>query len=179
MDVRLEPLGRHHDRRGFDCGEMSVTNYLRTVALQAQEAMRAATTVAIGPGEPQRILGFSTLVSIKIIDTELPDDLVRSFGTRSLVSGAPAVLLAQLGVDQGMLERGLGTLLVRQALSQACTGALAVGGVALIVDAIDDGIADWYRLRVPDFRPLTDNPLRLILPMRTILAAMSPSQRSQ
>lgn len=178
MDVRFEPLGRHHDRGTFDCGEASVTNYLRTIALQAQEAMRAATTVAVDPAEPQRVLGFFTLVSIRIVDTELPEDLVRAFRMRNLASGAPAVLLAQLGVDQATPQQGLGTLLLRQALTQACRGALAVGGVALIVDAINEGVAEWYKRRVPDIRPLTNNPLRLILSMRKIVAAMGLSERS-
>ena len=179
MDVRLEPLGRHHDRGAFDCGDVSVTRYLRTVALQAQEALRAATTVAVEPTAPGWILGFFTLVSIKVVDTELPDDLVRAFRIRNLASGAPAVLLAQLGVDRTTSKHGLGTLLLRQALSQACTGALAVGGVALIVDAINQEIAEWYRRRVPDFQPLTDSPLRLILPMRKIVAALIPSEHSE
>src|SRR5690348_15191243 len=108
MDIRLEPLGRHHDRGAFDCGEASVTHYLRTVALQAQEAVRAATTVAVDPAEPQWILGFFTLVSIRIVDTELPDDLARAFRMRNLASGAPAVLLAQLGVNRQAARQGLG-----------------------------------------------------------------------
>jgi hypothetical protein len=53
-------------------------------------------------------------------------------------------------------------------------GALEVGGVALIVDAINGDIAAWYAKRVPDFRPPTADGLRLILPMRTLAAASRP-----
>ncbi|MDE3074237.1 MAG: hypothetical protein KGJ86_02310 [Chloroflexota bacterium] len=128
------------------------------------------------PAEPLQILGFFTLVSIRIVDTELPDDLGRTIRMRNLARGAPAVLLAQLGVDRQRAQQGLGGLLLRNALRQACTGALAVGGVALIVDAIDQGVAEWYTRLVPDFRLLTDHPPRLILPMRKIAGAMSPSE---
>jgi hypothetical protein len=173
--IRLEPLGRQHDRGAFDCGEPAVTRYLQTVALQAQEVMRAATRVAISPASPGRILGYFTLVAIKIVDSELPADLARRFKLRNLASGARAILLAQLGVDRGSACAGLGTFLLRQAMRQAVSGSLEVGGVALIVDALNARAAAWYTAIVPDFRPLTDDGLRLILPMRTLVAAMRPS----
>lgn len=172
IDLRLEVLGRHHDRETFDCGELSVTRYLQRVALQAQEAMRAATKVATSPEGPTTILGYFTLVAIKVVDTELPDDLAKNFKVRNLASGAPAILLAQLGADQSMRGTGLGTFLLRHAMRHALSGALEVGGVALIVDAVDASIAAWYTKRVPDFRPLTADGLRLILPMRILAAAL-------
>jgi len=35
-------------------------------------------------------------------------------------------------------------------------------------------VAAWYDRRVPDFRPLTADGLRLILPMATLAAALQP-----
>jgi hypothetical protein len=174
-EIRLEPLERRHDRGAFDCGEPSVTNYLRQVALQAQEAMRAATKVAVAPAAPTRILGYFTLVGIKIIDAELPADLVKRFKIRNLAAGAPAVLLAQLAVDRDTGNAGLGTFLLRHALHHALRGAVEIGGVALIVDAVNADIATWYVKRVPDFRALAADGLRLILPMTTLAAALSPT----
>jgi GNAT superfamily N-acetyltransferase len=124
--------------------------------------MRSATNVAVLPAAPERILGYFTLVAIKIVDTELP-------------SGAPAILLAQLGVDLSMGGAGLGTFLLQHAIRHALSGALEVGGVALIVDAADPKIATWYMKRVPDFRPLTADGLRLVVPMRTLAAALHPN----
>jgi len=128
--------------------------------------------VAVEPAAAQRILGYFTLVAIKIVDSELPDDLVRAFKLKNLASGAPAVLLAQLGVDQESAGGGLGTFLLQQALRQAVVGSSSIGGVALIVDAIGPSAAEWYRARVPDFRALSANGLRLILPMRTLEASL-------
>lgn len=136
--------------------------------------MRAATKVAVSPAAPEQILGYFTLVAIKIIDTELPEDSAKRFKIRNLASGAPAILLAQLGVDRGMAGSGIGTFLLRHAMRHALTGALEVGGIALIVDAIDASVAAWYSKRVPDFRPLTPDGLRLLLPMRTLSAALPP-----
>ena len=136
--------------------------------------MRAATKVAVLPAAPERILGYFTLVAIKIVDTELPGDLAKSFKIRNLARGAPAILLAQLGVDRSMGSAGLGMFLLQHAMRHALSGALEVGGVALIVDAVDANIAAWYMKRVPDFRPLTADGLRLILSMRTLAAALHP-----
>ena len=159
----------------FDCGESSVTGYLQQVALQAHEAMRAATKVAVSPADPARILGYFTLVAIKIIDTELPADLAKRFKIRNLASGAPAILLAQLGVDRTEAGTGLGTFLLRHAMRHALSGALEVGGVALIVDTLNADVAAWNTKHVPDFRPLTADGLRLILQMTTLAAALKPA----
>lgn len=139
--------------------------------MQAQEALRASTQVAVSPNERQKILGFFTLVAIKIIDTEMPDDLVRLFKMRNLESGAPAVLLAQLGVDTSAEGQGLGTFLLKQALRHALNGALEVGGVALIIDALSPQVAEWYMRRIQELRPLTPDGLRLLVPMRTLMVA--------
>jgi len=177
VDLRIETLGRQHDRAAFDCGELTVTNYLQRVALQAQETMRAATKVAVSPTTPEQILGYFTLVAIKIVDAELPHDLAKKFKIRNLASGGPAILLAQLGVDRSMAGAGLGTFLLRQAMLHALSGALEVGGIALIVDAVDANIAAWYKKRIPDFRDLTANGLRLVIPMRTLAGALSEAPR--
>lgn len=171
-EIRLERLGKLHNREAFDCGETSGTNYLQRVALQAQESMRAGTKVAVPPGATARIFGYFTVIAIRIVDRELPEELAKKFKIRNLASGAPALLLAQLDVDRSARGTGLGTFLLRQALHHAMVGALEVGGIALVVDALDQEVADWYQKRVPDFRPLTPSGLRLILSMRTIAGAL-------
>lgn len=129
--------------------------------------------VAVSPAAPSDILGYFTLIAIKIVDTELPEDLARTFKIRNLAAEAPAVLLAQLGVDRKSGGIGLGTFVLKQAMRHAHYGALEVGGVALIVDAVNPEVAAWYSHLVPDFLPLTPDGLRLILPMRTLAAAFT------
>jgi hypothetical protein len=138
--------------------------------------MRAATKVAVSPAAPERILGYFTLVGIKIIDAEIPADLAKRFKIRNLASGAPAILLAQLGVDRSIGRNGLGTFLLRHAMRHALSGALEVGGVALIVDAVNADVSAWYVKRVPDFRALSGDGLRLILPMATLAATLKPDR---
>jgi hypothetical protein len=48
---------------------------LQRTTLQAQETIRAATKVAVLPAAPTNILGDFTLIAMKIVDRELPDDV--------------------------------------------------------------------------------------------------------
>jgi GNAT superfamily N-acetyltransferase len=170
-DIRIEPLGRHHDRGVFDCGEDSVTRYLREVALQAQKAFRSASKVAVLPAAPARILGYYTLVSHRIIDEEMPESVARELKVQNLRGGAPAVLLAQLGVDLTYRSHGLGTFLLKRALLESFQVAQHVGGIAIIVDALDRRRAEWYESNA-DFRVLREGGTRLILPMKTLAKAI-------
>ncbi len=166
-DIRIEPLGAQHNRGVFDCGVDSVTRYLREVALQAQKAYRSASKVAVLPATPTRILGYYTLVNHRIIDEEMPEAVARELRVRNLRGGAPAVLLVQLGVDLTYRSHGLGTFLLKRALLESFQVAQHVGGVAVLVDALDQTGAAWYE-RNADFRALRDGGTRLMLPMKTL-----------
>jgi GNAT superfamily N-acetyltransferase len=170
-DIRIEPLGRHHDRGVFDCGEDSVTRYLREVALQAQKSYRSASKVAVPPDAPAKILGYYTLVSHRIIDEEMPEQVARELKVQNLRGGAPAVLLAQLGVDLAYRSHGLGTFLLKRALLESFQVAQHVGGVAVLVDALDRRRADWYG-RNADFTILREGSTRMMLPMKTLAKAI-------
>jgi GNAT superfamily N-acetyltransferase len=170
-DIILEALGAAHDRAAFDCGAGSVTRFLREVALQAQRAYRSATKVAVLPSARNRILGYYTLVNHRIIDEAMPEAVARTLKVHSLREGAPAVLLAQLGVDLTYRSCGLGTFLLKRALLDSYNVAQHVGGVAVLVDALDQRGAAWYE-RNADFRALNDGGMRMILPMKTLAKAI-------
>jgi len=170
-DIRIESLGRHHDRGVFDCGEASVTRYLREVALQAQKAYRSASKVAVLPDAPSRILGYYTLISHRIIDEEMPEAIARELKVQNLRGGVPAVLLAQLGVDVSYRSQGLGMFLLKRALLESFQVAQHVGGVAVLVDAVDQRRAEWYQNNA-NFYLLREGSTRLMLPMKTLAKAV-------
>ncbi|HUE85113.1 MAG TPA: hypothetical protein VMO26_03475 [Vicinamibacterales bacterium] len=72
------------------------------------------------------------------------------------------------------MSRKLRSAWVPREADGACWGALAVasevGGVALALDAKDDRAATWYE-RFGALR-LLDDPLKLIVPLDTIAAAL-------
>ena len=55
------------------------------------------------------------------------------------------MLLARLAVDIGEQRRGLGSALLKDALLRAYAGAEIIGGRAVLVHAIDEEAAAFYR----------------------------------
>jgi GNAT superfamily N-acetyltransferase len=82
----------------------------------------------------------------------------------------PVFRLGRLGVSLAAQGRGLGGDLLLAAGERALAVAKEVGGVALAIDAKDERAARWYE-RFGAIR-LLDDPLKLVLPLNTILAAL-------
>lgn len=78
--------------------------------------------------------------------------------------------LGRLAVSLARQGQGLGGELLVAAGRRALAVAEAVGGVALAIDAKDDRAAGWYE-RFGALR-LLDDPLKLVLPLATIAAAI-------
>ncbi len=58
----IQPLGRHHDRTSFDCGNAALDDWLRLRASQFQKKDLARTYVAVRPGD-SRVEGYYALAS--------------------------------------------------------------------------------------------------------------------
>ena len=69
-------------------------------------------------------------------------------------------------VDQPCQGKGLGELLLVDALSQAQRIDTEAGGIGLFVDAIDEQAAGFYRRF--DFVACPDHPLLLFLPAKVM-----------
>ena len=82
----------------------------------------------------------------------------------------PVFRLARLAVSLAAQGQGLGGDLLLAAGTRALAVAQAVGGVALAIDAKDERAAAWYE-RFGALR-LLDDPLKLVLPLETIAAAL-------
>ena len=78
----------------------------------------------------------------------------------------PVFRLGRLAVDKSMQGRGLGGQLLLSAGRRCLRASLEVGGVALLIDAKNEGVARWYANY--GALPLLDTPLSLLLPMATI-----------
>lgn len=63
IDWREEPISRHHDRKGFDCGSAELNDYLERFARQNHESGGAKSFVAVPPSEPRRVLGGDLLLA--------------------------------------------------------------------------------------------------------------------
>ena len=166
LDWREEALTRHHHRADFDCGVAALNEYLHRYARQNHESGGAKTFVAVFPKTPATILGYYTISPGAIAFAKAPASLTKSFGRYEV----PIFRLGRLAVAVIMPGKGLGGDLLLAAGARALAVAREVGGVALAIDAKDERAARWYE-RFGALR-LLDDPLKLVLPLETVAAAL-------
>jgi len=161
-----EPIGKHHHRDAFDCGDADLNDFLRRYARKNHELGGAKTFLALDDADDITILGFYS-VSPASVDYARTPEIVRRGLARYDV---PAFWLARLAVDRRVQGQGLGGQLLLAAGRRCLLAAAEVGGVALLIDAKNARIAAWYASY--GAAPLLDAPLSLLLPLRTIEAAL-------
>lgn len=172
-DRREEPIGRHHDRKRFDCGSSELNEYLDRSARQNHESGGAKTFVAVSPADPARVLGFYSISPGAVEFARVPGTLARKLGRYDV----PVFRLGRLAVDVSVQGQGLGGELLLAAGERALAVAAKVGGVALAIDAKDEKAARWYERF--GAVPLLDDPLKLILPLGVIADAIRTAGRKR
>lgn len=152
---RLETLRREHPRRKFRSGQSEVDDWLAARALQHQDKHLSVSRVLLdGVGA---LAGYYTLATGQVDFSELPAEVIRRLPRRQL----PVAVLAWLGVDQGFQGRGLGQLLLAQALRDCYDAGRTFAFIAVILDCVDDAAKAFYQRY--DFRELPGRPYRLFL----------------
>ena len=167
---REEAISRRHDRRNFNCGSSELNDYLRRYARTNHESGGAKTFVAVPPGDAARILGYCTISPGAIEFAKLPTTVSRRLGRYEV----PVFRLARLAVNQSNQGGGLGGEFLLAAGRRALSVAAEVGGVALAIDAKNERAAQWYE-RFGAVR-LLDDPLKLVLPLKTIADALASAR---
>lgn len=84
------------------------------------------------------------------------------------------VLLARLAVHRGEQGKGLGGLLLTEALRKAVVAGGAAAARLVVVDAIDEDAANFYARR--GFTPAPEHPLRLYRRMAEVRASVNRSE---
>jgi predicted N-acetyltransferase YhbS len=164
---RIERLDRDHAREGFECGKPSLNDFLHALVSQYEKRNLGRTYVALQEGD-QRVLGYYTLASGAIGAAGLPAKLARKLPRHNV----PVVLLARLAVDQSVHGRGLGSVLLRDALTRSLDLSEQLGIHAAVVDALDAEAKTFYGRF--GFLPLTDDEMRFFLPLSSIRSAAKP-----
>jgi len=161
---RIERLDRGHVREGFDCGKPSLNDFLRALVSQYEKRNLGRTYVAL-QGEDRRVLGYYSLASGGMEAASLPANQAKKLPRHDV----PVILLARLAVDQSVHGKGLGGLLLRDAMTRSLDLSEKLGIHAVVVDALDAGAKAFYERF--GFMPLADDEMRLFLPLSTIRSA--------
>ncbi len=142
--VRIEPLGPSlgpsYDRAAFRCGNESLDRYIREQATQDTRRGVARVFVAVMPEEPQRIAGFFTLSAAWVVASDLPPEVAKRLPRHPV----PAALVGRLAVETGFARRGLGSILLADAVKKAMAAAEMVAMTVVVVDPIDDAARAFY-----------------------------------
>ncbi len=166
-----QPIGRQHNRKGFDCGSRQLNEYLERYARQNHESGGAKTFVAVSPADPSHVLGYYSISPGAIEFARVPARLTRKLGRYEV----PVFRLGRLAVGLSVQGRGLGGDLLLSAGIRALSVATQIGGVALAIDAKDDRAANWYERFGASH--LLDDPLKLVVPLATIAEAVAAAQK--
>jgi len=159
--MQLLPLTGSHDRQEFDCGRQELNDWLRQVARQHQEKGLSRTFVATLDEAPNSICGYYALTLAELENRNLPEAWRKKLPRR-----IPGVKLGRLAVDKEFQGKGLGELLLVDALTRAQRIYQEAGGIGLFVDAIDEQAAGYYKRF--GFEAMPDNPLLLFLSARVL-----------
>ncbi len=163
---REEPIEKRHDRAAFDCGDADLNTFLVRHARQSHEKDGAKTFLAIDD-ENDKILGFYSLSPASIAYERTPVVVKKGLARYEV----PVFRLGRLAVDISVQGQGLGGQLLLAAGRRCLRVAAVAGGVALLIDAKNEGAADWYASC--GAVPHQDAPLSLLLPFKTIHAALA------
>lgn len=150
----LDKKNKQHEIAGFDCGTPPLNIWLTNQAGQAARKDHSVTYVIAN--DKKIVLGYYALAVRKLYPTEsLPPQLAAAFP-----AGANVTVLARLAVDLSQQGKGVGALLLREAMQRAKELAIQNGDVFLYVDA-KDGQASFYEKY--GFTPLATDPQTLFL----------------
>ena len=164
MDVSFEPLQSYHDRTAFDCGEASLNEYLHRYARQNDTRDIGRAFVCVESRGSSRILGYYTLSSYSVESHMIPEKGL----PRHVI---PAALIGRLARDVGFRGRGLGDVLLKDALNRCLAVSEQLAIHAVIVDALNDRAKRFYQEF--GFKEPVGYPFKLFVSTQTLRKARS------
>jgi GNAT superfamily N-acetyltransferase len=163
---RIEPIAAHHRRESFTCGEAMLDEFLKTRARKHREQNISSTFVAL-PQKSSTVAGYYTLAERLIEFSDMPAALVKRLRRHPI----PAILLGRLAVDLAHQGKGLGQLLLVDALRTCVAAADLLGVFAVVLDAKNQRVKDWYERH--GFSSFPSTPLRMFIAIDAIRARTS------
>jgi len=167
--LRIERLVADHDLSELESGNLELDSWLARHALVAQQMDSARTFLLM---LDERVVGYFALTMGSVRRVDPPTKLVR--GLPSYPVGM--VLLARLAVERGSQRRGIGALLLAEALRKAVVAGEAAAARLVVVDAIDERAAHFYARY--GFVAAPEHPLRLYRQMKDIRQSLEAAGSS-
>lgn len=154
-----EVLAEGHELSAFDSTQPSLDDWLRKSARDSDGRNLTRTYVWHRGGHI--VVAFYTLMPYFIERERLSKKQGRGLPDR-----IPCYLIARLALDRSLQGQGLGSQLLASALTRAAIGARDLSGRFVVVDAINDTAAPFYRHH--GFEPMNGRPDGLVLPVKAL-----------
>lgn len=162
--METKPLDKLQDRAAFDCGVELLNDYLKKYALQNQKKDAARTYVLTT--EENQVIGYYTLVFGSLSTEETTPEIAAGLGKYPI----PVILLARLAIDESEKGKGLGKILLRDALLRAVRASEIAGLQAFLVHAKDEPAKAFYEKF--GFQSSPHNDFHLFLKISDIRASL-------
>ena len=147
----IELLDKKHNRKNFDCGKELLNNYLKNQAGQDVKRKLSACFV-LAEKETNNIEGYYTLSNNSIPLSRFPEHIQKKL-PKSYVS-IPTSLLGRLAIDTKFQGKGIGKILLIDALKRSYEISKEIGSFAVVVDPIDEKAEKFYEkydfIKLPD-----------------------------
>jgi GNAT superfamily N-acetyltransferase len=137
--IRLRPLDAGDNRASFDCGRESLNQWLQRHAWNNQKSGLTRTNVIVDLAS-DGIAGYVSLATCQIERAWLTKGQ-----QRNRPQTIPAVLLAQLAVDQRYQGRGYAQSLMHFALTTSVRLSREIGCFCVLTHPLDDAVRAFYR----------------------------------
>ncbi len=154
---QLKP--KRHDRDGFACGEPTLDAYLHQQAAQHHRDGISTTHVLVDDVDPACILGYYSLSAAQL----LLSDLQEADRKRLPNYPVPAIRMGRLAVSSSEQGKGHGDYLLAHAVARSLGLREQLGVHVLLVDALHEKAARFYRAY--GFREAAANSHTLYLPL--------------
>jgi GNAT superfamily N-acetyltransferase len=153
----IEFLDIKHRRENFDCGKALLNNYFKTQAGQDIKRKLSACFVLPNP-QTNDIQGYYTLSNNSIVTDSFPARILKKF-PKSYTS-IPTTLLGRLAIDKKHQGKGIGKILLIDALKRSYEISQKIGTFAVVVDPMEEESENFYKKY--DFLTLPDSGKMLI-----------------
>ena len=156
----FEPLSEQHDRAAFSCGNQALDEYFRGDPVRQDPSRRVTNAFVLTP-DGKTVAGFYTLSPISILSVDLPPSLAKKLPRRPI----GATLIRRIGRQVSLRGKGVGAMLLMDALHKAWHASKLLSSWAVVVDA-KQGSRDFYIKN--EFTPFATQPDRLFMLMKKI-----------
>jgi GNAT superfamily N-acetyltransferase len=157
-----EPLADRHDLSAFVSGEPALDDWLRRRA-RGNQLSGASRTYVLARGD--RVVGYYSIAAGAIAVADAPGRI-----RRNVPDPIPMAVLGRLAIDRAWQGKGLGGLMLRDAVLRSCQAAEIVGMRGILVHAISPAAKQFYETF--GFRESPANPMTLMVSLNDALAAL-------